>query len=386
MAFVWAVASLSAQWQPLANTKLSSVCPGGPTACSAVVGAWSGATMDTSRNRLIIWGGGHGDYDGNEVYSLNLSANPPTLTRIKDSSTPNPDPTQCIAELADGNPNGRHTYNALAYIASEDRMYVERGSLSCNAGSQAGDTWTLDLSALTWLRMDPASGSPKPADYAAPSGNGPVTSSAYDPNTGLVFHDIVGVGFWKYLYSTNTYTRLTTNVGTPFNSTMVLDPYREYLYYFGSTDGTGGNATTSLGTASVRAIDISAGSSYTMEDWTGDTSGCDGLSRAYYPGLAYDPVTHKIVGWPNFGNTVYLFNPDTKVCTTETFEGGPPDSVNASSQVFTTGTFGRFAYSAPLDAFVVVNHHSTDAYLLRLRSNANALITGSTFRGSIRMK
>src|SRR5581483_490933 len=65
----------SAGWTALPNTKLQTVCPGGiPGSCAAEVYAWSGATADTQRNRLIIWGGGHNDYYGNEVYALDLSS------------------------------------------------------------------------------------------------------------------------------------------------------------------------------------------------------------------------------------------------------------------------------------------------------------------------
>jgi hypothetical protein len=78
-------------WTQLTNTALqasgtNTVCPpnhfqagvnGMPdynfTAnCVTITGAWSGAAADTKRNRLIIMGGGHSAYAGNEVYSLDL--------------------------------------------------------------------------------------------------------------------------------------------------------------------------------------------------------------------------------------------------------------------------------------------------------------------------
>src|SRR5262245_36785088 len=36
----------------------------------------SGASYDSSRDRMIVWGGGHGDYAGNEIYVFSI----PTLT------------------------------------------------------------------------------------------------------------------------------------------------------------------------------------------------------------------------------------------------------------------------------------------------------------------
>src|SRR5215469_16010433 len=56
--------------------------------CQNVIRTWNGAIADTTENRLIIWGGGHVNYYGNEIYSLNLTANPITLTRLKDPTVP----------------------------------------------------------------------------------------------------------------------------------------------------------------------------------------------------------------------------------------------------------------------------------------------------------
>src|SRR5882724_309805 len=69
-------------WYEIPNTKLRSVCPpngfGGSgyafaDNCWTVLEAWNSAAMDTARNRLIIWGGGHSDYSGNEIYALDLN-------------------------------------------------------------------------------------------------------------------------------------------------------------------------------------------------------------------------------------------------------------------------------------------------------------------------
>lgn len=65
-------------WCEITNTKLESVCPrpspGGVSGCSSVIAAWSGAAAEIDNNQLYIWGGGHDDYYGNEVYALDLAA------------------------------------------------------------------------------------------------------------------------------------------------------------------------------------------------------------------------------------------------------------------------------------------------------------------------
>ena len=55
-------------WYAIPDTKMRDVCP--PDAggydysfhCEGVITAWGGATMDTTRGQLILWGGGHADY------------------------------------------------------------------------------------------------------------------------------------------------------------------------------------------------------------------------------------------------------------------------------------------------------------------------------------
>ena len=66
-------------WHELPNTDLESVCACGngfDYACGNTWGgifAWSSGDFDATRNRLLMWGGGHGDYYGNELYALDLN-------------------------------------------------------------------------------------------------------------------------------------------------------------------------------------------------------------------------------------------------------------------------------------------------------------------------
>src|SRR6266849_4211047 len=101
-------------WYQIPNTT-GPACPSGFTGCANVVAAWSGGIADTTRNRLILWGGGHTDYNGNEVYALDL--NTLTFARLNNPSTP---AGSCVAANPDGTPNSRHTYGGLAYLPSTD--------------------------------------------------------------------------------------------------------------------------------------------------------------------------------------------------------------------------------------------------------------------------
>ena len=115
----------------------------------------------------------------------------------------------------------------------------------------------------------------------------------------------------------------------------------------GTADAGGGVQVFDVGPAAPRAAEL---------DEPG--VGCDGLIAALSPGLAYDPVLDRLVGWAG-RDTVYVFDPDAKACTTVSYGGGPGEQ-NAN------GTFGRFRYFPDLDVFAIVNDPQKNAYTLRL--------------------
>jgi hypothetical protein len=354
-------------WSHLPNTTLQAVCPpdffGGQNYefsyhCPNVINAWSGGIADTARNRLIIWGGGHDNYYGNEIYSLNLNGSPATLIRLTDPSPINVDPTNCPAVLLDGKPNSRETFNSMAYLAHVDRMFVFGGGLACPDGLGASDTWTLNLNSLQWKRMDPVNGSPLPSDCGNQCN---VYSIAdYDPNSRTVFlawQDTL----WRYTYETNSYVLLNPDAHVPYTAAGVIDPKRKLFIFMGHEylDAT----------PHVAVIDISPGSTYQVQDWTGTVTGCAMLATGCndadacfgdYSGLAYDRVLDRTVGWPGAGNTVYLFNPDTKSCTARTFSGSPENAVG-------NGTFGRFRYFPNLNRYANVTDAALNSVTLTLR-------------------
>jgi hypothetical protein len=304
---------------------------------------------------------GHLNYFGNEVYSLNLNANPRTLTRLTDPSVFDSDTMSCPdANVSDGTPVSRETYNGLVYLRSVDRMFSFDGSRA-PCGGNSGSTWTLDLSATppVWHAADPVSGF-SPANSAV-AGGGSVTGAicAYDPNTQSVFCDWGNqYELLQYTYANNTWKQLTGSAESivPGASTAVIDPVRQLMLFIGDD--------YHAGVPKVMAIDISSGSAYAVQDWSSQVSGCSLLAGVDYPGLVYDPVLDKIVGWPGTGNTVYVFNPDTKTCVAQAFPNGPQNLTNNN------GTFGRFQYFAALGAYAVVSDAGLDAFMLRLASNA----------------
>jgi hypothetical protein len=337
---------LKAGWQEIPNTELAPHCPSDPaiegnTGCRAIINAWNGGIADSNRNRLIIWGGGHGDYFGNEVYGLDL--NTMSISRLTEPS-PVSNVLTCPEAYTDGRPSSRHTYGGLAYLAEKDGMFVYGGSKSA-CGFMSTGTWVFDLQKMEWKNLDPHQGD-SPA-------NNPGAVSEYDPNTGtIILSDTANL--FRYDPDRNSYKKLRALPGVDYRLSGVIDPDRKLLFMIG-------------GPGQFWVIDISENSKFDLQDWSRKVTGCDPLRYAHSPGLAYDAGLREIVGWAG-GDTVYLFHADTRACSTETYSGGPgPTQAN--------GTFGRFQYFPKLDAFALINDWKQNAFLLRLEHRTKPVAT-----------
>jgi hypothetical protein len=343
----------------LVNTKLRSVCPDpvkypdiqANEGCGGVIDDWSGGAADEKRNRLIIWGGGHRGYFGNEVYALDLAS--VSMQRLNDpSSIAGIDVNDCTSPeaYADGRPSSRHTYDGLAVLPEADKMFALSGAgIPCGYAVQG--TWTLSLGAIAsspngkavpWMEM-------KPSPYPEKASYGVV--SDYDPATKTVIVNDT-YNLWSYDLGTNRYTLLNdsnaTSAHIDYHMTGRVDPTRKLFVVVGGTLGSGGG---------MQVFDIGSSSDHAQQDWTKQVSGCDALISATSPGFAYDAGRDRFVGWAG-GNVVYLFDPATKKCETRTYTGGPKAQEN--------GTFGRFRYFPALDVFAMVNDANANAYALRL--------------------
>jgi len=326
--------------------------PGGIEGCSAVLADWNGGIADTKRNRLVFWGGGHNGYGGNEVYALDLN----TLQMLRLDS-PSPSNTSCAETYRDGTPNARHTYGGLAYIPTMDKMFVHgAGSYPCGTVSTSYiPTWLLDFPTLisngpnatgagppkAWIQMDPTNGlvvTTDCCDYQS--------FAAYDPTTDAIYFTDASANFWRYNPHINTMTHLDRKYG--FGGSYV---------HMNSEVDYGHHAYFAFGSSQAWKSDLTQ-TTPTMTEIDGSITGCSALVNADYPGLAYDPVQNKIIGWIG-GPKVIVFDPAKSNCTTQIYNTGP-----GSPQ--TNGTLGRFRYFPALGVFALVNDFSQNAWVLRM--------------------
>lgn len=295
---------------------------------SMIIAAWNGAVLDTTRLRLVVWGGGHNDYYGNDMYAFDIAAL--SWSRLTD---PTVEWTDCGDPNPDGTANARHTYNGMAYIEHADRMFVSGGSLNCFVGGCGGQvTWEFDFDTLTWTDRQPA------GEHSTGCGD----NSAYDPATQQVYFGDAG-GVYSYSYDDNAWTQ--RNSDNIYNVTSTIDTTRGQLVIVGDGE--------------VWSYDIANGD-FERETWA--TTGGDAFIGGQAVGLAYDPATDRIVGWSD--GPVWALDPESREWTSYDIEGAPEPSIN--------GTYGRWRYVPDVNAFILVTGIDIDVHFFKL-SDGGAL-------------
>jgi hypothetical protein len=351
--------------------------------CNQII-PWSGGAADDAHQRLIVWGGGHSDYAGNEVSVLNLNGTP-SWERFTSPTMPVPfvwdgknweGLKPYYVRLHDGgqykpgaSPSSRHTYNGLQYVPYQNKLYSFGGS-TANGGFLSQETWTLDMETKTWTMLGP------------PFSQSPTyPTTAYNPTNGhVVMHD-KNWSLFDYDPHTNKWKVLTTAVHVDDGTTAAIDPASNLFVVVGS-GGTPGN-TGYPSVPKYHTLQVfSLSPPYHMETWK--DSGCDLTYRS--GGLAWDSALGLMVGYPGGGNQVYLLNTSPKDIVTplgmvpshkcldiairtkpSPVKGVdyPPDP-EGTGREGNLGIYGRFAYFPSLDVFVLVNDRDQDAWILRL--------------------
>ncbi|GEM_PF-2154514 len=329
------------EWREVSNSRLETVLPnpyppnwGGP---QSIMKAWNSGVLDTSRNRLIIWGGGHADWAGNEIYSFDLNTLQWSRIWGPTANVQIPPIGGTTADAyPDGNPASRHTYGGIQYIPSTDQMFSTGGALYSNGNGTWG-TWVFNFSTLTWQKKDNS------------TQVGTWTSTAYDPTTQHIFSQ-TDHSFDEYNPVTGSWIkRGTISEGMwEADSTAAIDPVRRLFVMVGQGRLRVWNLNTWQLTQPV-------------------TAGGDAVVKANAPGFEYYPPTGKFIAWAG-GTSVYELDPATWRWTEKTAA-----STNAVTPTApeTNGTFGRFRYIPAKNLFVVVNSISQNVFVYRL-SNQTA--------------
>ena len=222
------------------------------------------------------------------------------------------DTTTCPeVNASDGTPLSRHTYGGLVYLPRADRMFAWEGINYC--GGSMRHTWTLDLATMTWHDM-------LPGGFDVTAGSGSVRTGGpdrvLDPTTTdetVICMDGNNKMLFRYDYTTNMWSKLTNYSSTdvPLAPGVVIDPAHQLMVFAGQSN-------ENTGILKVKAIDISPGTNYAVQDWSSTITGCAALN-VNYPTLTYDPALNRIVAYPGSGNSVYILDPMTQTCVGQSF-------------------------------------------------------------------
>jgi hypothetical protein len=132
--------------------------------------AYSGGLWDPDHRLMLLFGGGHSDYAGNEVYAFSTQTF--TWERL---TTPSPGPYN-QDPLDDGQPVSRHTYDGLTWLPETHVMWAWAGSRALD-GSGTNVVWEFDPLARAWTNVTGAD---------TPSG-AYESSATYDPVSRYIF-------------------------------------------------------------------------------------------------------------------------------------------------------------------------------------------------------
>jgi hypothetical protein len=293
----------------------------------AVINSWCGGAFDTKRDRLYVWGGGHGNYAGNEVYGFDM--NELRWYRLTD---PSPVPSSGVLN-ADGTPMTRHTYDYLAYLPSEDVMVVSGGAAFWqlrNYGapsSEVNRVWFFHPSSNTWTYSGTTEAS------------GVYTSTAVDANGKL--WSIQGSSssghLWSYAPASGSWTK-HSYVQVYDDVNAEIDPVEGVLVF--------------VGNGKARRFWLDERSALDPDDpWkekaeSFSLSGAGPVGSVKAPGLAYHPGSGRLVAWGG-GRTVYSLDTDTWQWAAHQSAGSDPGSPTP------TGTYARWAWCARKNLFVL---------------------------------
>jgi hypothetical protein len=348
------------RWYEFPNSRMEAVAPnpGVDGSVKSVMFAWSGGVFDSDRDQLVVWGGGHMDYAGNEVYAFGpLSSATPTWRRLSNPSNP---PARDTSYAPDGRPVSRHTYNLLDYMPAP---YNKMVSCAIGSGYSSGSGWgAMDFYDFT---IDGYTGQPWTRGPTPPSNRWPLNAfCAYNPVTKRLWYQDMGNGgarLQQYNPETNTWT-MHANFNPDSEPTPSIDTKRNLLVSVGRLNGTRVYDLNSPDSAPVRVT----------------TTGPKDVEDGKFPGFAYDPVNDQFVGWDG-GSAVYTLSiPANWRTGTWTWARIPLDSGNTVTPTgvagpkivgYETGTFGRFRYVPSRHGVIIVNATDESVYFFKLPNN-----------------
>lgn len=340
----WRKNQIVGEWRPIQGSALALVpiavktYPGlGASGPESKVTAWNSFVVDSQTSILYSpANGGHNDYAGNEVDSINLEADSPAWIEVR-PSTPI---SQIVAGsyYLDGTPSSRHTFYGALFNAVKRRIILLAGAqYNPNGGSHH---------AVDGFNVSTNSWEPKNT-YQSELSEASNIASAYVSvaSTGDIFA-FNNFHVFKLSNSTNTWSKMLGNTSIYGQyAASAHDSKRNRVLVLGGEANDKGYYD--IETNVVVKISLSGSSASVVQ----------GTGRA----LIYEPVLDLyLYSTGSAAGTIYKIDPQSFAVSVFSTSGG-----GAMPPVVNNGVWGRFLYVPRLKGVVYTPTYGGDTWFLR---------------------
>jgi hypothetical protein len=337
------------EWKQVSSSTLSDVTVSDPGAGSRVntVIAWNGSCVDPDNSTIyMLANGGHGDWAGNEVYKLDLTADTPTWALAEDTSTT---VQGNVAWYNDGKPTSSHTYNQQVFVPQIGRaMRIGVGSAYGGPGDDFHDVAGFNVASDQWDAEGTYPDIPGTA-------NGLISWPAcVDSSTGDVYvHCLISGAYTiaKWDRASNTWSTSGNGLGStgwyPYEACAAYDSTRDRILW--------GKGTSSW----LYSIGAGTSASQTLT----------GGSIANQSGMIYCPTNDKYYFKSvNNDGSLNEINPSTfAISSVSTTGGGSISNSNQpASATATIGVYNRFNYVPELGGAYYISSFTDGVWFIRL--------------------
>lgn len=369
-------------WKALPSSAMRGACPTplNTYRCDSVQSAWSGAAYDDRRDRLLVFGGGHGDSFYNQIFAFDLRSMQWTrLTEMPADATPSTAsaamqyvpiescgyyptsvPSIAMADLAGGyvrtelcaradiaalldrqQPRSSHTYGKLFYDNARDRFCYLGGGYYPSAQAMSRYGFCYDFASRRWEQTVD-----RPASL---NGRGTIATDArghqwyLSDDSGPIGEFAPETRMWSTFGSVNYDARGTSDV----------DRRRNHLWLLRDAS-TMGAALFRYDLDDRARLAMSRGSPEMV-----DAMGPSVPARGTRVGFVYADAHDRFLFW-NGGRAVFSFDPSARTWAALAATGDDPGPALAN------GTYGRLRYSATFNALVLANGADKPVFVYRL--------------------
>lgn len=349
-------------WHEVPNTRITSVVTSAGPVGAPILDAFSGVVLKRDDSTVIAFGGGHGDYSGNEVLQLVLSSDNPGWS-VAVEPTPvaerqmarNGDPAPPLWWGAPGaqKPNPPHTYNSGQYSTAIGRaLWFGQTSPYMYSGTPPGGARILSLNWTTKTWAQPGSSDDPGTTLGArvtaqdPAGN------IYACHTQTIY---------RYVPTSNTWSVISNDpaLNWAMNGAMAFDTSRNRLFRYGDY------------IAPTKRVVITLSGQVTPQSLTGnpsDINAVDALSLLDMLGMDYDPINDRYVVPRGVGGQYFAINAGTFAVTlhdpgtTAGSSAAPPGFRNTAA-----GLYQKIHYMPQLKGLVYIPNGSGNVWVMRLQ-------------------